>query len=267
MTLFQRYIAVLSSPLLVCGALAVPLAGCVSSTAVETRQVTGSAPIDARRRAEAHAALAGEYYQRGNFAVALSETRQAIADDPTYVAAYNMQGLVYMQLREDAPARQAFERALSLEPANSEVLNNFGWFLCLQGDGVRAIDLMLRAASDKRYATPEKAYLSAGLCMRRLGRNADAEEYLRRAVQIRPDMVGALFNLAAITFERGAHKDAEIYMSRYTRLAPPSIDSLVLGVKIARANNDRGTEESYLQQLKRLFPEAPQSRELLEGRK
>jgi type IV pilus assembly protein PilF len=247
--------------------LALFVAGCVSNTTTETRQVTGSSIADNRRRAEAHAALAGEYYQRGNFAVALSETRQAIADDPTYAPAYNMQALIFMQLREDASARQTFEKALSIEPANSEVLNNYGWFLCLQGDNQRGLELMMRAANDTRYATPEKAYLSAGLCMRRQARNQEAEAYLKRAVQIRPEMVGALFNLAALNYERGAYKEAEIYMSRYTRLASPSIDSLVLGVKIARATNDKVTEESYLQQLRRLFPDAPQARELLEGKK
>ena len=243
------------------------ITGCVSQTTLETRQVSSSAPSDNRRRAEAHAALAGEYYQRGNFAVALSETRQALADDPTYVPAYNMMALVYMQLREDASARQSFEKALGIEPANSEVLNNYGWFLCLQNEGPRAMEHMLRAANDTRYATPEKAWLSAGLCMRRMGRNTEAEDYLRRAVGIRPDLLGALFNLAAITYERGSYKEAENYLSRYTRFAPPTLDSLVLGVKIARANNDKVTEESYLQQLRRLYADAPQARELLEGRK
>jgi type IV pilus assembly protein PilF len=256
------------TPILRTAVVAILLGGCVSSTTMETRQVTGSGvPTDARRRAEAHAALAGEYYQRNNFSVALSETRHAINDDPTYVPAYNMQALVFMQLREDASARQAFDKALSLEPSNSEVMNNYGWFLCLQGDTGRAMDLMLKAASDTRYATPEKAWLSAGLCMRRQGKNKEAEDYLRRAVTIRPELLGALFNLAAITYERGSFKEAENYLSRYTRLAPPTLDSLVLGVKIARANNDKVTEESYLQQLRRLYADAPQARELLEGRK
>jgi type IV pilus assembly protein PilF len=151
--------------------LALFVAGCVSNTTMETRQVEASGPIDARRRAEAHAALAGEYYQRGNFAVALNEARQAVNDDPRYAPAYNMQALIFMQLREDTSARQAFEKALSIEPNNSEVLNNYGWFLCLMNENQRAMELLMRAANDTRYATPEKAFLSAGLCMRRQARN------------------------------------------------------------------------------------------------
>jgi type IV pilus assembly protein PilF len=252
--------------LLVLAALEGALAGCVANTAVESRQVTGaSAPTDSRRRAEVHTGLAAEYYQRGNLTVALAATRDAIAADPTYANAHNMQGLVYMQLREDPAAREAFERALRLDPANAEVLNNYGWFLCLRNENQRGMEFIMRAVQDQRYATPEKALLSAGLCMRRQNKNQEAEEYLRRAVLIRPDLLGALFTLAALTYERGAYKDAEVYITRYSRMGPSTVDSLALGVKIARANRDKMSEDSFLQQLRRLYPEDPQTRELLKG--
>jgi len=238
------------------------VAGCVSQTAVETRQVTESGLADARHRAEVHTALAGEYYSRGNYAVALQETRLALKDDSSYFPAFNMQGLVYMELREDGAARESFDKALRLSPNNPEVLNNFGWFLCLRSEGDRGLAMIDRAASDPLYATPEKALLSSGLCLQRLGRKAEAEDRLRRAVQIRPDMVGALYNLAELAYERGAPKDAENYLVRTMRVATPSQDALVLGVKIARANHDRAAEESYLQQLRRRFPDSPQLREL-----
>jgi type IV pilus assembly protein PilF len=100
-----------------------------------------------------------------------------------------------------------------------------------------------------------------------MGRNAEAESALRRAVLIRPDLIGALYNLAVITFERGAMNDAENYLLRYMRLtSQPSFESLVMGVKIARAKSDSGAEQSYLQQLRRRFPDAPETAELLEKR-
>jgi type IV pilus assembly protein PilF len=242
--------------------LLVVLGGCVSQTKVETKAVSEPGVADARRRAEVHTALAGEYYARGNFAVALQETRLAIKDDPSYFNAYNMQGLVYMELREDVPARESFDKALSLSPNNPEVLNNFGWFLCVRNEGERGLAMMDRAAADPLYRTPEKAYFSAGLCLRRMGRNQEAEERLRRAVLIRPDMVGALYNLADLTYARGATKDADNYLVRSMRLTAPSIEALVLGVKIARANGDKAAEASYMQQLHRRFPDEPQVREL-----
>ena len=248
--------------------VALVLAGCVSQHTVTSAPVTDNNPSDGRRRAELHTALAAEYYSRGNFPVALSETRAAIKDDSSYAPAYNMQALVYMELREDRNAREAFDRALSLQPNDPELLNNYGWFLCLRDDSKRGLDMLQRATGDTLYATPEKAWLSAGLCLRRLGRNQEAEEYLHRAVLIRPDLIAALYNLAILTYERGALSDAETYLVRYMQLnQTPAIDALVLGVNIARAKSDKAAEESFLMQMKRRYPEAPQTRELVESKK
>lgn len=246
-------------------ALLLLAAGCASQSSVETRPVTDTGGADARRRAEVHTALAGEYYARGNHAVALSETRLAIRDDPGYFQAYNMQGLVFMELREDGPAREAFSRALDLAPNNPEVLNNYGWYLCVSNETERGLAMLVKAASDTLYPTPEKAWLSAGLCLKRVGRNNEAEDALRRAVLIRPDLIGALFNLALITFERGAYKDAENYLLRYMRTGAPTLNALVLGVKIARANGDKVGADSFMQQLRRRFPDAPELRALEAG--
>ena len=235
------------------------LAACSSQSTVSSSPVTENEMQSPRRKAEVHTALAGEYFARGAYAVALSETRSALKDDDKYYAAWNMQGLVYMELREDGPAREAFERALSLSPNNPEVLNNYGWFLCTRNDGDRGLAFMKRAYADPLYPTPEKAYLSAGLCLRKLGRVQEAEDSLRRAVLIRPDMIGALYNLAIVTYDRGAYKDADAYLGRYMRLTTlPPLDALVLGVRIARANSDSGSEQSYLQQLRRRFPDSPE---------
>jgi type IV pilus assembly protein PilF len=243
-------------------ALLIAAAGCASQSTLETRPVTDSGGADGRRRAEVHTSLAGEYYARGNFPVALSESRLALKDDSTYYPAHNMLALVYMELREDVMARESFDRALSLSPNNPEVLNNFGWFLCLRNETQRGMDMMMRAATDTQYSSPEKAWLSAGLCMRRVGRSNEAEDAFRRAVLIRPDLIGALYNLALLNFERGQMKDAENYLMRYTRLSSPSLEALVLGVRIARAKDDKVAEDSFMQQLRRRFPEAPQLREL-----
>jgi type IV pilus assembly protein PilF len=245
-------------------AAALMIAACSSQSVTESKPVTDTQGADGRRRAEVHTGLAGEYYARGNYAVALAETRLAIKDDSSYVPAYNMQGLVFMELREDGPAREAFNHALRLSPNNPEVLNNFGWFLCLRNDQQRGLELMQRATTDTLYPTPEKAFLSAGLCLRRMGRVAEAEDYLRRAVLIRPDLIGALYNLAQLAYDRGSMEDAENYLLRYMRLtSQPTFDAIAMGVRIARSKKDSGAEQSFLQQLRRRFPDVPEAQELL----
>ena len=241
------------------------IAACVSQTTVETNPVTDPAASSARRKSEVHTALAAEYYSRGNHVIALQETQRAIREDSNYAPAHNMQALIYMELREDQSAREAFDRSLRLEPNSPEALNNYGWFLCLRNEYPRAMELLTRAVNDPLYATPEKAYLSAGLCLRRAGRSAEAENHLRRAVAIRPDLIGALYNLAEINFERGDFVEAEKYLNRFMRVSNPTLEALVMGYKISRAKGDRVAQDSYAQQLRRRFPDAPQTREVLEG--
>jgi type IV pilus assembly protein PilF len=241
------------------------LAGCVSQTSVETRSVQDVITSDARLKAEIHTSLASQYYQRGNFAVALEETRLAIKEDSSYYPAYNMRALIFMELREDAQARTTFERALSLAPNDPDIMNNFGWFLCLRGEPDRAMGLFARVQANTSYSTPEKSLLNAGLCARIHGKNAEAEDFLRRAVTFRPDLAGALYSLAEILYEKGSYKESEIYLVRYMRLGEPTLSALVLGVKLARAQGDKTAEDSMMQQLRRRFPDAPQTVELIRG--
>ena len=242
------------------------LAGCVAQTTIETRSVQDATASDARLRAEIHASLGGQYYQRGNLAVALEETRLAIKEDPTYVVSYNVRALIFMELREDVQARAAFEQAMRLAPNDPDVMNNFGLFLCLRGEPDRGMAYFTRVQADTLYATPEKPLLNAGVCSRIQGRNREAEDYLRRAAAIRPDLAGALYSLAEILYEKGSYKEAENYLVRYMRLGEPTLSALVLGVKLARAQGEKAAEDSMLQQLRRRFPDAPQTRELLEAR-
>ena len=246
---------------------ALALAGCVSQTTVETRSVQDAALADSRRRAEVHTSLAAEYYQRGNVTVALEETRLAIRDDPTFVPAYNMRALVFMELREDAQARAAFESALKIAPTDPEVMNNYGWFLCLRGEAARGMEYFSRVQANNFYGTPEKPLFNAGLCSRLQGNNKEAEDYLRRALVLQPNIAGALLTLAEILFERGQFKESESYLERYRRLGEPNLSALVLGVRLARAMGEKAAEDSLSQQLRRRFPDAPQTRDVLEGRK
>ena len=76
-----------------------------------------------------HTLLAGEYYSRGQYNVALEEANIALSGNPSYAPAYNVLGLVYMKLKDDKLAQQNFERSLDIAPNDPETHNNFGWFL------------------------------------------------------------------------------------------------------------------------------------------
>ena len=82
--------------------------------------------------------LAASYFERGQFNVALDEIRQVLAINPNLADAYNLRGLVFMRLDDQAMAQESFRRAASLRPNDPDVAHNYGWLLCQQKNYVQA---------------------------------------------------------------------------------------------------------------------------------
>lgn len=254
--------------LIACGALT----GCAQSPAssasqantVETGTVSGEVG-DPRNRARIHTELASAYFERGNMGVALEELRTAIAADPNYAAAYNILGLVHMELRENAVAQQHFEHALRLSANDPDVNNNYGWFLCQTGREQQSIAYFLAALKNPLYNTPARSYVNAGLCSLK-NNERDAVDYFERALRSEPDNLQALLNLASIQYQRGQLETARGLIERFNKLVEPTVESLWLALRIERKLGDRLAENALATQLRRRFSGSKEYQNLLQGK-
>ena len=79
---------------------------------------------DAERRVEFGIAVA----QRGLWREAIFQWELAVEIDPTYAAAYNNLGIAYEHEGELTKAREAYERAVKLEPNNAMIQQNYELF-------------------------------------------------------------------------------------------------------------------------------------------
>ena len=242
-------------------ALCAALSACVTQTSVESKLPDQAAKSDGNHRATIHTERAAEYYRLGNLPIALEATQAAIEANTKHPPAHNMQGIVYVGLGEFAKAQTAYETALKLAPNDSETLNNLGWFICERQSPAKAMPYFEQALKNTLYATPERALYNTGLCARKMGDADKAETMMQSTLQRQPGFAPALFQLADMQFSSGRMKDAEAYLTRYNKLTTnPTIEALFLGARIARALNDRAGEDSYIQQLRRRFPDATQTR-------
>lgn len=240
---------------------------CVSQTTIQSKTPDTTVRSDGSHRAEIHTERAGEYFRLGNMQAALDAAKQALSNDAGYAPVHSMLGLIYMELGENNKAAQAFEQALHLAPGNSDILNNYGWFICQRLDAVRAMSYFRDALKNPLYQTPERALLNAGICARKMGDVVTAEANLNAALQRQPTLAQANLQLADLRFEAAQYKEAERLLSRYMVLTQsPPADALYLGVKISRVIGDRASEVSYIQQLRRRFPDAPQTRAAIDSR-
>lgn len=242
------------------------LAGCGSNPSSDDpnaeRPLT---PADSKVRAKAHTELAVVYLQNARINVALDELKIAISIDKNYFPAHNVMGLVYMELREDSLAQDSFDRALSLAPDDPDVNNNYGWFLCQRGQEEKSIKFFLTALKNPLYATPQKSYLNAGICLQKKNDYKGANEFFQKALKIDPDNPQTLLYLAKLHYKLDNLTEAKSYISKMNKLQEPSAEVLWLALRIERKLDDRISENNLAAELRKKFPGSKEYQALLKG--
>ena len=261
----MRQLVLVASALLCASCATKEIIPQAQSTRDHSGEVLVGQKSDARSRAKAHTDLAGAYYELGNMAVALEEARLALEADASYAPAHNVLGLVHMDLKEIAEAQASFERALRLAPQDPDVNHNFAWFLCQNGREEQAIAYFMNAVRNPLYATPAKSYSTAGTCLLKAKRSAEALTYFDRALQLDANFAPAMLPLARLLLERGQIEEARRIVTRLNNVAPPTAESLWLALRIERRRGDSQAEASYAAQLRRRFPDSPEMQALARG--
>ena len=239
------------------------LAGCTPGTSTRDRNLQPSAQTN--EAALANLGLGVEYMRRGEYDKALEKLDKARQADPAYPLTYNSYGVLYQQLGDPQRAEQNFKRALQLDPNNSATMNNYGRFLCQRGQPKEAEEMLLRAASNPLYETPEIPITNAGSCALSDGRAEDAEKLFRRALEFDPRIPAALLNMAQLSYNHGRHLPARGYLQRYVAVAKHTATSLWLGIQIEQQLGDKDAVSSYALQLRNNYPDSEQANKLRES--
>lgn len=240
------------------GALGLNLSACVSSSPA------GKA-TQPDRAAEINLQLGLAHLRKGNLQRAKEKIERALTQNPRNPSAQMAAGLLYDRLGETRRADSHFERALSLDPKDPELANNYAVFLCKNGRFERGEKYALQAASNPLYKTPEVALLNAGNCARGSGDLARAEQHYRKAVDAHPRFAAALFSLAEVELEQQNYLSARAFLERYLSVARSGPATLWLGVQIERGLGNVAAANQYAQRLKNEFPNAAETRRLLES--
>jgi len=86
------------------------------------------ASADARSDAKALVDFGMSVAQKGLWREAIYRWEKAIETDPTYAAAYNDLAVAYEHEGQFVKARKAYQKALELDPNNSQIQQNFDLF-------------------------------------------------------------------------------------------------------------------------------------------
>ena len=243
---------------LACACLGV-FAACETTTMVNGQVVANpvapsTSTADLKKRADVRLQLAANYYQKGQYVVALEEIQRALQSDPNSASAYSLMGLIYMDLGDRAAAETNFKRSLQIEPGNSETLNNYGWYLCRTQRERESIEYFQRAAANRLYSTPAMPLRNAGTCMMQVQDYKLAEEYLRRSFELDAGSAAGKYQLARLYVITKQYDRAGFYYGLLERSIDPTAETLWLGLRIARGNGDLRNEQKLAADLQRRFP-------------
>ncbi len=239
-------------------------------TAAALIVLTGCAGPDARTGGDgqndpalANANLGLAYMERGENQVALDKLKKALEINPDLPQAHQYIAMVYQNLGNIGQAEKHFERAVSLDGSDGALQNNYGIFLCRQGRYKDALRHFRRSFDNDSYSDKDQAYENAGLCALRVPDNEKAEHYFRQALQINPKRPESLYQMGLLEYNSGHYLQARAFLQRLHDESPYTPQILMLGIKVERKLGDQDTVDSYINRLKKDFPQADETKQLM----
>ena len=234
------------------------LGACVST------QKTLSTP-QPERASDINLELGYDYFRKGNLAAAKEKIDKALEQNPRNAKAQMAAGLLYDRLNEPKKSEAHMERAISLDPDNPEVLNNYAVMMCKRGEYSKGEKYFVRAAENPLYKTPEIAYLNAGNCARAANELANAEAHYRKALAVKPRFQEGLYQMADLEFRNKSYLSARGFIERFLAAGKSTPPILWLGVRVENALGNTTAASNYGQRLKLEYPNAAETRQLLDS--
>jgi tetratricopeptide (TPR) repeat protein len=221
-------------------------------------------------------ALMGQcYYMLGDYKRASESLERAVRLEPGNSDYYMWLGRAYGRRAETssfitAPglaskARQSFEKAFQLNPRNLEAVGDlFEYYLeapSFMGGGLdKARDL----AEKTRDLDPAEYHYRLARIAEKRKQDKDAEEQLRRAMDLAPRQVGRVLDLARFLAKRGKHQESEALFEQAEKLEPESPKVMFERAKAyveSRRNLDKARELLVRYLNSPLTPEDPPRQE------
>lgn len=214
---------------------------------------------------EAYTRLGFQYLQTGSLLDAKTFFQRALELNSNHAEAHNGLALAFQLEGDDDLSEEYFRRATRLAPDSAMMHNNFGAFLFAKKRYKEACVELSRATEDPFYQSRAQAFENLGRCYRHISRDAAARHAFERSLQISPNRVVALIELAELHLAVGEVNAAESYFDRFVELVEARQvehypKSLWVGIQLAREKRNSVKSATYALLLKNLYPESDEYR-------
>lgn len=205
-----------------------------------------------------------KYILRGNYDAALRQLDGAKTSGASPAEVENLRGLALLLEGEVAKAITSFNHALEHEPNLEAARFNRGIAFLRNKENAKAVaDLEKIYAIENSTLRGDAAY-HLGIALDRLGRAAEAETYLDRALKLEERLDAALLYIGTLRERRGDHQGAGRAYYEYLGKHPESTTAMLRFGMAAHKAGRGDVAKTYLQ---KVIDAAPRSAEAAEARK
>ncbi len=158
------------------------------------------------------------YLKQGDRARAKKKFLTALEQAPNSAEVNGAIAYYFEQTKEMERARKHYLKAISLSSNAGAQLNNYGAFLCREGDYAKAESYFLKAVDDIKYVNTAGAYENAGLCALDVPNKEKAKYFFNKALDQDPSRKQSLYEL--VILEVKANHDAAAFdlLQKYPEL-------------------------------------------------
>jgi protein O-GlcNAc transferase len=159
---------------------------------------------------------------QGQTALALSSLQEATGLNPRVALYHDTLGMLLLDLGRVDQAVAELNKAVDLEPHRGDTYFHLGTALAEARRWDGAVAAYRKAIAQPSLTVTDYAHQNLGLALFHLGRYREAEDALRFALSVDPDLQAAYYNLGLVLTAEKRPDEAKAFFRRARQLAPES---------------------------------------------
>ena len=159
---------------------------------------------------------------QGQMALAMSSLQEANGLNPRVALYHDTLGMLLLDLGQIDQAVAELNKAVDLDPHRGDTYFHLGTALAEARRWDGAVAAYRKAIAQPSLTVTDYAHQNLGLALFHLGRYREAEDALRFALSVDPDLQAAYYNLGLVLTAEKRPDEAKAFFRRARQLAPES---------------------------------------------
>ncbi len=223
-------------------------------------QVNPPREVSSEKQADIYLKIGVRYLGMGQLSIAKEKLEKSVDLDSSNANAHDALAVLYERIERFDDARDHYERAISEDDESPQPRNNYGRFLCDQGEYKAGLVHLALAFNMPLNSRKWFAFTNAGLCYVKQNKMKEAESYFRKALQVHPQYTPALLEMQKMSYRFHKFMSARAFLQRFLSVSPETSVSLWYAYLTELGLKNRTEARKYRNQLLLQFPESKEAR-------